>query len=715
MSRLQTTVQAARELGLRPLALYARYQLKLHSGWIHSRTPVGIWDEANISAWLRPGVAGTAEAYAEYRQSLASPLFFFDPFADLQAVLRKTAAKGVIEAVAEADDLRQGWFSVFGLPAAHLGFPPDWSALAPLSDDAPPPSLDLTEHWTRTHPERIPGDIKLLWEPSRFGWVYPLVRAYRATGEDAYAEACWDLILSWRLANKPNAGAHWVSAQEVALRLMALVFAFYGLAPWLNRKATRITRLASMIFWHAARIPPTLDYARSQGNNHLITEAVGLYTAGVLFPEALAAERWRRLGRQALLEALRTQISADGGYVQHSANYHRLALQACTWAASLAARNGEALPAEALDALRRLTHALAALVDPASGRAPNFGPNDGALILPLSSTEFEDYRPALQSAACLFDGERLYPVGPWDEPLVWLGLQAGRGVPPAPAGEAGDQPQAGLYLLGSVDNRALLRCARFTSRPGHSDQLHLDLRRGRQALAIDAGTYLYNGAVPWDNALARAAVHNTLVVDDLEPMERAGRFLWLNWAQGKVLGRWRSADGRLEAIAAEQDGYRRLGITHRRTLMRFDVSAWLVVDDLLGDGDHRARLGWLLADGAWTLRPGRLGLHYRRSRADVIFGAPNPRLALYRAGELLAGVELPGESALKGWVAWTYGDRQPALRLEIESQGRLPLRFLTWFIFDGFRTGAVDLTWADPGRGPAAVARAALGGSVLEL
>ena len=57
----------------------------------------------------------------------------------------------------------------------------------------------------------------------------------------------------------------------------------------------------------------------------------------------------------------------------------------------------------------------------------------------------------------------------------------------------------------------------------------------------------------------------------------------------------------------------------------------------------------------------------------------------------------------------------PLVRLEIESQGRLPLRFLTWFTFDGFRTGTVDLTWADPGRGPAALARAALGGSVLEL
>ncbi len=714
MSRLQATAQAARELGIGPLARYARYQLKLRSGWIRARTPVTSWDEQPVSAWLRPGIPSDPEAYAAYRKSLTAPRFFFDPFADLSRPLRRAGGKGVADAVAEADDLREGWFRVFGLPAVRLGFPPDWSALAPLSDDAPPPSLDLTEHWTRTRLDQVPGDIKLLWEPSRFGWVFPMVRAYRSTGKDAYAEACWDLILSWRQANKPNAGAHWVSGQEVALRLMALVFTFYGLAPWLHRKATRIARLASMILVHAARIPPSLDYARAQGNNHLISEAVGLYTAGLLFPEAAPAESWKRLGRGALVDALQPQVFADGGYMQHSTNYHRLALQACTWAASLAACNRDPLPPDTLDALRRLSDALASLVDPATGRAPNFGPNDGACILPLSGAEVEDYRPALQAAACLLDGHSLYPPGPWDEAGVWLGIDAAGARATSPPATR-DLPNAGLYALGKGESCAILRCARFTSRPGHSDQLHLDLRRDRQPVAIDAGTYLYNGAPPWDNALAQAGVHNTVVVDGLEPMQRAGRFLWLHWAQGRVLGRWRTADGRLEAIAAEHDGYRRLDVTHRRTVVRVDTSAWLVVDDILGSGDHAARLGWLLADGAWALRPGRLGLRYGRRHVDVLFAAPTASASLYRAGELVAGADLSGEEAIQGWVARTYADRQPALRLEVESSGRLPLRMVTWFAFDSVDTGAIDLAWNEPGVGPAAIDRAALRDCVLDL
>ena len=81
---------------------------------------------------------------------------------------------------------------------------------------------------------------------------------------------------------------------------------------------------------------------------------------------------------------------------------------------------------------------------------------------------------------------------------------------------------------------AYLRAARFTGRPGHADQLHLDLWWCGLNVAQDAGTYLYNAPPPWDNALARSEVHNTLVVNGLEQMTRAGRFLYLERAQARV-------------------------------------------------------------------------------------------------------------------------------------------------------------------------------------
>jgi len=54
-------------------------------------------------------------------------------------------------------------------------------------------------------------------------------------------------------------------------------------------------------------------------------------------------------------------------------------------------------------------------------------------------------------------------------------------------------------------------------------------------VAHDPGTYLYNAAPPWDNALAGSDVHNTVTVDGGDQMLRAGRFLYLDWAQAQVV------------------------------------------------------------------------------------------------------------------------------------------------------------------------------------
>jgi hypothetical protein len=136
-----------------------------------------------------------------------------------------------------------------------------------------------------------------------------------------------------------------------------------------------------------------------------------------------------------------------------------------------------------------------------------------------------------------------------------------------------------------------------------------------------------------------------------------------------------------------------------------------VVDDLLGVGEHTARLGWL-ADGSGRCAPAAWAFA-ERLRADIWFISLAVRGAETR-GEL-AGDPTAGEAQVKGWEAWTYAERQPALRLEIESTGALPLRLITWFALDGAGTGAVDLEWNAPGDGVCALRRAALGAASLDL
>ena len=113
-------------------------------------------------------------------------------------------------------------------------------------------------------------DIKFIWEPARFGWAFTLGRAYHVTQNEKYAEAFWKYFETFSDGNPPYFGPHWMNGQEIAIRLMALVWCAQVFDKTQSEK--RNQQLIQSITDHALRIPPTLIYARSQNNNHLVVE-----------------------------------------------------------------------------------------------------------------------------------------------------------------------------------------------------------------------------------------------------------------------------------------------------------------------------------------------------------------------------------------------------------------------------------------------------------
>jgi hypothetical protein len=236
-------------------------------------------------------------------------------------------------------------------------------------------------------------------------------------------------------------------------------------------------------------------------------------------------------------------------------------------------------------------------------------------------------------------------------------------------------------------------------------------------VAQDAGAYLYNAGPPWDNALARSAVHNTLTLDGQDQMQRAGRFLWLHWAQARALSREQAPDGGWERLEAEHDGYRRQGALHRRRVTVYQDDRWVIEDRLLPAGGSKAvksprsarpggepggpqgparlaRLHWLLPDGDWELasEAGPVELRFgspwgwislqvslSKNESDTQRVEKAILVQLARAGELLAGSGPVSPTA--GWVSPTYGVRLPALSLAVEILGRLPLTLVSEWRF----------------------------------
>jgi hypothetical protein len=682
LSRFSIAFKALRQLGFTPVALNALYKFGLKTGYFRWRT-----DHRPQTTDHRPS------------SIVCRPLFDLPSPESLLAAL----GPGGLQALhAEADEIVSGKFRQFGGQPVEIDLTPP----GPLA------------HWTEyeTGKTAIPNsrfpipDIKFTWEPARFGWAFVLGRAYHVTNDEKYAAAFWRYFEIFQSANPPYLGPNWTSGQEVGLRLMAFVWAGQVFAKSEHSSPARLANLAVSTAAHATRIPATLLYARSQNNNHLLTEAAALYTAALALPDHPHATHWLKIGQKWLAWCFKNQIDAYGEYVQHSANYQRLMLQIALWLDVIARSRVAAtrqshvdeeiatLPAAQVarndmvrENLALATHWLLSLLDSESGRVPNLGANDGALIFPFSTGEFADFRPITQAAARGFLGYTL-PSGAWDEMSLWFGLpqtESLLGIPRYP-GENIYAPHSWGYL----------RAIRFKSRPSHADQLHFDLWWRGLNITLDPGTYLYNAAPPWDNRLTSTLVHNTVSVDGLEQMTRVSRFLYLDWANATSKQHFETDSDYFQRNSARTYAYAKVYVRHDRTVTVFNDERWLVEDELLnvtypGKAPlaHVYRLHWLLPDWEWKLenRDSGIGIRLKSPFGWIMLEIKSepanlqPVTTLVRAGELISQtsdvLKTSEVSPTRGWVSPTYAHKIPALSLSVEVQSAESVKFSSEFTF----------------------------------
>lgn len=648
-SRLLIAFKAIRALGPTAVWLNALYKLRLKTGYFRllNRRPLTV----------------------DHPQSTLHSLFSIPSREQLLAAL---GPAGLEQLTREADEIVAGRYRQF--------------ACEPVEINLKPPTL---RHWTECETTPRAADIKLTWEPARFGWAFTLGRAYHATGDEKYAAAFWRYFETFQAANPPYLGENWMNGQEAGLRLMAFIWAGEVFRQAEQTTPARLAALAASTSIHAARIPATLLYARSQNNNHLLTEAAALYTAALALPEHPDSDRWLKTGQKWLKWCFENQIDETGEYVQHSANYHRLMLQTALWVFALNSKvsrrlkseNREIFDSVSVENLSRATRWLLSLLDPVSGGAPNLGANDGAYIFPLSSLPFSDFRPVAHAAAQAFLGYAP-PAGPWDEMALWFGLPRGKRLPEIPRSSNSNH----LYAPNSW---GYLRAARYRSRPSHADQLHFDLWWRGLNIAQDAGTYSYNAPPPWDNRLTSTLVHNTVTVDDREQMTRVSRFLYLDWADATAQEHPSDGKNILQRASAQTEAYTRLGIHHTRTVTILPNERWRVEDELLNRGQtlRAVRLHWLLPDWEWEaeIRDSRFEIRLKSPLGWVTLqtnckAENRPAVTLARAGKVIWG-HLNACPPTRGWVSPTYSVKNPALSLAVEVQSAGTVWFTTDFIF----------------------------------
>ena len=533
--------------------------------------------------------------------------------------------------IIEAELLRNGRLKLFGHFYLTDKFPPNWHYDFLQKTDFPNDT-----HWSKISDFGF-GDIKCVWEINRFSFVYYLIRSYARTQDDKYPRMFWDAFENWLKLNPPQLGANWKCGQEIALRVITWCFGLFTFLYSPISTDKRIFEMAHTIHLFGERIQANLNYALSQNNNHGISEAAGLWTIGLLFPEFKKSAAWLKTADLLLAQQIKRLLYDDGAFSQLSPNYHRLIMQIFLWVCALDKLNRTAPNPNLLPKLHSAFEWAYQLLELSNGNMPNSSGNDSSLLFPLSNCSPNDYRPTLQALSYLLNGELIFPSGPWDEEALWF---FGSDVFKAPRRTIPQTDvtsnRGGFNVIRNKQSWAVLRCGSYTHRPIHADLLHLDIWWRGKYIALDPGTYSYNNSNNWRNDLACTKYHNTVTIDTLDQMQRAGRFLWLPWAKSHSSVIKRSPYKNLAWMEGMHHGFHRLNhnYTHIRCVFNIHDQWWIVLDSIPLHDQQRAIVHWLFAHAPyfWDERNNTLLIDYPAGEYQISLtnvGSTSPPRSLH--------------------------------------------------------------------------------------
>lgn len=531
------------------------------------------------------------------------------------------------------------------------------------------------------------GDCKWAWELNRHHQLVVLGRAYRATGDESFANEILAQIDAWIDACPFGTGMNWRSPLELAIRVINWTIALELIADSDAIDADARRRIDQSVYQHLWDI--TRKYSRySSANNHLIGEAAGVYVAACAFDHLPGAARWRSQSQRILIEQMSQQVDADGVHRELATGYHLFVLQFFLLAYVAGTRRGEVFPDEFATRLEAMFDFLAAL-DEGGSLTPRFGDCDDGYVVDLGG-ERGAAGPWLNVGARLFgraDFERSSGSS-LEAAALLLGrsdsdVKSAVECQPLPNGRVSDShgsdrsrcfSEAGIYLLQSSDADGVsvtVDCGplgfKSIAAHGHADALSVTLRAFGVGFLIDPGTYDYFSYPEWRDYFRTTKAHNTIEVDGFDQSEMLGKFLWGKRAESRCID-WKSNDEGSQFVG-EHDGYARLDdpVTHRRSVILDRVNRRVqICDELQASGAHRAALHFHFAPECVVEQID--GRTIRASRAE---GRIDIELPETMQVELVRGATAP----ILGWCSDAYHEKQPitTLRATCEFNGSITL------------------------------------------
>ena len=480
-----------------------------------------------------------------------------------------------------------------------LDSPPDWF-LNPWNNKR---FGDPFKHWSEV-PDFIPslGDIKTVWELSRFDWLPRMAWRYK-TGEKQFLGIIELWLRDWCKKNPPNQGINWKCGQEAGLRCLNIIAASLCID---DRFFNPLPGFLEFLKIHLERIIPTLHYAIAQNNNHGISEAAALFAGGCYLAKyannkkyQIKGRNWYDLGRYWLEDRVRKLILDDGSFSQYSITYHRMVLDELAFI-ELFRRKMDLSPLSKnfYQKAEKAVEWYHALLDDFSGDAPNLGANDGTYLFNITNEPYRNFLSSLQLSSSVFSKKEIKfsKLKKTKHPLLKIFQVTDKEKKSfSRTFGAALMPKGGYACIRHNSGFAMLRLPVYRFRPSHADALHLDIWHNGINWSRDAGTYSYNTYEELLNYFPGTSAHSTIEFDDRDQMPRLSRFLFGAWLKPY------SIDCRNNFLSSSYIDY--CGAYHKRTV-KWKSGRWIIVDEISGF-TKKAVLRWHLPDKKWLLRENR--------------------------------------------------------------------------------------------------------------
>ena len=372
------------------------------------------------------------------------------------------------------------------------------------------------------------GDIKLIWEASRFPQVFHFINAYSITTDKKYAKSCISQIMDWINKNQYPQGLNYKCGQEISFRIFSWINALEYFSSFFTKEDEQ--RIVENIYTSLLRVNANIDYAaKSVKNNHSISEAAGLFIGGLLFPQFEESKYFVDKGLKYLLKETSYQIYRDGSYIQHSFTYQRLALDVLSFVMLVAKKLNFELPEELKQRHLKMIEFLNSFIQE-NGWLPNYGSNDGANLFPIADDDYRDFRSSLNLASVVNSGYSLFEG---NKKLVEVFSTKDKGI--LGLDKKVEFNDGGYYILKNKNFFSFIRCHSYKDRPASNDMFHFDVWSGSKNIFCDAGSYSYNTDKKFKNNFIGVLGHNTVMINNSNQMSQVLNFGYSNWTEAKCV------------------------------------------------------------------------------------------------------------------------------------------------------------------------------------